>query len=218
MIHSVGLQYAYPRDEPLRFADVSVAQGGTLLLRGPSGSGKSTWLALASGLLTPTSGEVVVGGQSVGALPAAARDAWRARQIGFLPQKLHLSEALSVEDNLGLVFFAAGLQVDRAALVRALQTLDIEALAARKPSQLSGGQAQRVALARALILSPGVILADEPTASLDDDACAVSLNLLRTCASRLNATLVIATHDARVWQALPQARVLAFTASSRVAA
>lgn len=218
MIQSRGLQFAYPRAEPLRFADASVAQGGTLLLRGPSGSGKSTWLALASGLLTPTSGEVVVGGQSVGALPAAARDAWRARHIGFLPQKLHLSEALSVAGNLDLVFFAAGLPVDRVAVTQAMQTLGLEALAASRPSQLSGGQAQRVALARALLLRPGVILADEPTASLDDDACAVSLNLLLACASGLKATLVIATHDARVWQALPQASVLSFTASFRVAA
>ena len=212
MIHSRGLQFAYPRAEPLRFADVSVAQGATLLLRGPSGSGKSTWLALASGLLTPTAGEVVVNGQSVGVLSAAARDAWRARHIGFLPQKLHLSQALSVTDNLGLVFFAAGLPVDRAAVAQALQALDIAALAARQPSQLSGGQAQRVALARALLMRPSVILADEPTASLDDAACAASLSLLSTCASSLNATLVIATHDERVLQALPQASVLAFDA------
>ncbi len=210
MIDCSGLQYTYPRSEPLRFGDVTVAQGGTLLLRGPSGSGKSTWLALASGLLTPTAGEVVVSGQSVGALSAAARDAWRARHIGFLPQKLHLSEALSVADNLGLVFFAAGLALDKAAVAKTLQALDIAALAARKPSQLSGGQAQRVGLARALLLRPSVILADEPTASLDDEACAASLNLLSTCASGLNATLVIATHDARVLQALPQAGALAF--------
>ena len=212
MIQSRGLRFAYPGNKPLRFADVSVVQGGTLLLRGPSGSGKSTWLALASGMLTPTAGEVVVSGQSVGALSAAARDAWRARHIGFLPQKLYLSDALSVADNLGLVFFAAGLPVDKTAVAQALQALGMAALAARKPSQLSGGQAQRVALARALLLRPTVILADEPTASLDDAACAASLNLLRDCAGELKATLVVATHDARVVQALPQASVLAFDA------
>lgn len=218
MIHSHGLQYTYPGGEPLRFGDVSAAQGDTLLLRGPSGSGKSTWLALASGLLTPTAGEVVADGQSVGVLAAAARDAWRARHIGFLPQKLHLSEALSVADNLGLVFFAAGLPVDRVAVAQALQALGLGALAARRPSQLSGGQAQRVALARALMLRPRVILADEPTASLDDVACVASLDLLRTCASELNATLVIATHDARVLQALPNAGVLAFDTAAPVTA
>jgi putative ABC transport system ATP-binding protein len=210
VIESRGLQYAYPRSEPLRLGDVSVAQGGTLLLRGPSGSGKSTWLALAAGLLTPSAGEVVVAGQSVGALAAAARDAWRARHIGFLPQKLHLSEALTVADNLALAHFAAGLPVDRPAIAAALGALGLGELAARRPSQLSGGQAQRVALARAVLLRPRVILADEPTASLDDDACAAALALLRRSAGELDATLVIATHDARVWQALPHAQTLAF--------
>jgi putative ABC transport system ATP-binding protein len=212
VIESRALQYAYPRSAPLRMADVSVAQGGTLLLRGPSGSGKSTWLALAAGLLTPSAGEIAVAGQSVGALPGAARDAWRARHIGFLPQRLHLSEALTVTDNLALAHFAAGLPVDRPGIARALGALGLGALAARRPSQLSGGQAQRVALARAVLLRPRVILADEPTASLDDDACAAALALLRQTAQSLDATLVIATHDARVREALPQTQVLAFAA------
>ncbi|MDO9437120.1 ABC transporter ATP-binding protein [Hydrogenophaga sp.] len=214
MIETRDLRYAYPRGDTLRLGDVSVAQGGTLLLRGPSGSGKSTWLALAAGLLTPLAGEIVVAGQSVAALPAAARDAWRARHVGFLPQKLHLSEALTVGDNLALAYFAAGLPVDRPAIASALAMLGLsEAIASRRPSQLSGGQAQRVALARAVLLRPRVFLADEPTASLDDGACAMALSLLQQCATTLQATLVIATHDARVAQALPQAQVLGFRAA-----
>lgn len=205
MIETRGLGFAYPQAPVLRFPDVAVPQGGTLLLRGPSGSGKSTWLALVAGLLTPSSGEVVVAGQ---ALAGAARDRWRARCLGFLPQKLFLSEALSVADNLALVFFAAGLPVDRGAIHHALAALDLAALAGRKPSQLSGGQAQRVALARALLLRPRVLLVDEPTASLDDEACAAALDLLRRCAAGAGATLVISTHDARVVQALPDAQTL----------
>lgn len=212
MIEARGLQYAYPRGEPLRLGDVSVAQGGTLLLRGPSGSGKSTWLALAAGLLTPSAGEITVAGQSPAALSSGVRDGWRARHIGFLPQKLHLSEALTVGDNLALAYFAAGLPVDRAAIDGVLRSLDVAALAARRPSQLSGGQAQRVALARAVLLRPRVILADEPTASLDDGACAAALALLQSSARTLDASLVIATHDARVAQALPRAQVLGFQA------
>lgn len=211
MIESLGLQYAHPRQAALHMPDVSVAQGGTLLLRGPSGSGKSTWLALAAGLLTPSVGEIVVAGQALGALAGAARDAWRARHIGFLPQRLHLSDALTVADNLALAHFAAGQPVDRAAIAQALAALDLDALAARRPSQLSGGQAQRVALARAVLMRPRVILADEPTASLDDDACMTALSLLRQTARSLDATLVVATHDARVREALPQAQVLAFS-------
>jgi putative ABC transport system ATP-binding protein len=208
VIETRGLGFAYPQGNVLRFPDVAVPQGGTLLLRGPSGSGKSTWLALVAGLLTPSSGEVVVAGQAVRALAGAARDRWRARALGFLPQKLFLSEALSVADNLALVFFAAGLPVDRGAIGRALAALDLLALAGRKPSQLSGGQAQRVALARALLLQPRVLLVDEPTASLDDEACASALALLQRCAAGAGATLVISTHDARVVQALPAAQTL----------
>jgi putative ABC transport system ATP-binding protein len=214
LIETRGLRHTYPGGSALHFDDVTVPQGDTLLLRGASGSGKSTWLALAAGLLTPQVGEMVVAGQPVAALKAGERDKWRARCIGFLPQKLLLSEALSVADNLALVYFAGGLGVDRSAIARALDALDLGALAARKPAQLSGGQAQRVALARALLLRPQVLLVDEPTASLDDAACAAALGWLQQGAAQTGATLVIATHDARVVQALPQARTLVFRAPS----
>lgn len=212
MIEARDLCHAYPGGATLRFGDVSVPQGGTLLLRGASGSGKSTWLALAAGLLTPQAGELAVAGQAVAALRAGERDRWRARCIGFLPQKLILSEALSVADNLALVYFASGLDVDRQAIREALEALDLGALVGRKPSQLSGGQAQRVALARALLLRPRVLLVDEPTASLDDAACAAALTLLQDGARTTGATLVIATHDARVVRALPGAMTLDFPA------
>lgn len=199
------------------FPDVRVPRGGTLLLRGASGSGKSTWLALAAGLLSPGAGKMVVAGQSVAALKGGERDRWRARCVGFLPQKLLLSEALSVADNLALAYFARGLVVDRAAISAALAALEIEASAARKPSQLSGGQAQRVALARALLLRPQVLLVDEPTASLDDANGARVLALLSHQAAQAGATLVIATHDARVVRALPQAQTLTLGLEQAVA-
>lgn len=214
MIETRGLRHTYPGAEPLPFDDVAVPQGGSLLLRGASGSGKSTWLALAAGMLTPQAGDMVVAGQAVAALKAGERDRWRARCIGFLPQKLFLSEALSVADNLALVYFASGQAVDRTAIARALDALGLGALAARKPAQLSGGQAQRVALARALLLRPQVLLVDEPTASLDDAACAAALGLLQQGAAQTGATLVIATHDARVVQRLPNARTLVLRAAT----
>lgn len=208
MIRTRGLACRYPRGPALRFPDVDVAQGGTLLLQGRSGAGKSTWLALVAGLLTPQAGELVVAGQDVAALRGAARDTWRGRTLGFLPQKLHLGDALSVERNLALAFFAAGVPEDRAAMHAALAALGVETLAQRKPGQLSGGQAQRVALARAILLQPKVLLADEPTASLDDEAAASAIALLRASAARCGATLVVATHDARVRDALAGAQVL----------
>ena len=198
MISVRQLAYRYPGGAELRFDDVDVAQGGLLLLRGASGSGKSTWMALAAGLLVATDGDITVAGQSLRALGKVAGDAWRARTIGFLPQKLHLSAALTVHDNLAMAQWAAGQPRDEGRIAQALTALDVQALAHRKPSQLSGGQAQRVALARAVLLIPKVVLADEPTASLDDEAADASLALLRATAQRLGATLVIATHDARV--------------------
>ncbi len=198
MISTRQLAYQYPGGPELRFDDIDVPQGGVLLLRGASGSGKSTWLALAAGLLTPTAGDITVAGQSLTALGKVAGDAWRAKTLGFLPQKLHLSSALTVHANLAIAQWAAGQAQDDARIREALTALGVNELATRKPAQLSGGQAQRVALARAVLLQPQVILADEPTASLDDDAARQAVELLQTTARQQGATLVIATHDSRV--------------------
>ena len=108
MIQTRNLKYAYPGGTPLTFPDVDVAQGPVLLLSGPSGCGKSTWLALVAGLVPLLAGDVMVTGQALGALKNIAGDAWRARAIGFLPQKMHLSAALTVYQNLAMSQWAAG--------------------------------------------------------------------------------------------------------------
>lgn len=198
MIRSRALCYQYPGGNALTFADIEVPQGGVLLLSGPSGCGKSTWLSLAAALAAPTTGELVVADQALSALSPLLADAWRARTVGFLPQQLHLSAAMTVQQNLALAYWAANLPSDPEAINAALAQLDVLELAGRKPSQLSGGQAQRVALARAVLLRPHVLLADEPTASLDDEAAANAVDLLLQTTQALQATLVIATHDARV--------------------
>lgn len=202
MIRTRGLAYAHPGGPRLRFADIDVPKGGTLLLRGPSGSGKSTWLALASGLLTPGEGSIEVSGQSPGDLPGGARDAWRGATVGLLPQRLHLSADLSVGQNLALAYLPAGQRVDRRAIDDVLQALGLEGLRDRRPHTLSGGQAQRVALARALLRRPAVLLADEPTASLDDAASERVLALLHQAVCQAGATLVLASHDARAVAAI----------------
>ena len=198
MIGTTALTYRYAQGPALQFPDVAVPQGGVVLLRGASGSGKSTWLALVAGLLVPTVGAITVARQPLADLRKSALDVWRAQTIGFLPQKLHLSAALTVHDNLAMAQWAAGQPQRTAPIAEALAALGVQDLAARKPSQLSGGQAQRVALARAVLLRPRVVMADEPTASLDDAAAAAALGLLHTTCIRLQATLVIATHDSRV--------------------
>lgn len=203
MIQTHQLAYAYPGGTALQFPDIEVAQGTVLLLSGPSGCGKSTWLALVAALVAPTGGTLTVAGQALGAMKNVAADEWRARTIGFLPQKLHLSAALTVRQNLAMAQWAAGQPQDDRRIDTVLQSLAVHDLADRKPGQLSGGQAQRVALARAVLLQPRVLLADEPTASLDDEAASDAVGLLLRAAQTQGATLVIATHDARVSQLIP---------------
>jgi putative ABC transport system ATP-binding protein len=198
MIRSQQLAFHYPGGARLAFADVDLTQGAALVLRGNSGSGKSTFLALAAGLLTAAQGFIEVAGQDPAKLSASQRDAWRGRTLGFLPQRLHLSDALTVFDNLALAYFAIGQPTDKAQILRSLDALGVADLAQRKPHALSGGQAQRVALARSVLMQPKVILADEPTASLDDAAAVDAVTLLAQAAQRCQATLVVATHDARV--------------------
>jgi putative ABC transport system ATP-binding protein len=207
MIRTHGLSYAYAGGPTLAFADVEVPQGGVLLLKGPSGSGKSTWLALVAGLVQAKAGALEVAGRVLSSeVPGMARpslaslDKWRAANIGFLPQKLHLSPALTVHDNLAMAQWAAGQVEDRSQILQALAALGVDDLAQRKPVKLSGGQAQRVALARAVLLKPKLILADEPTASLDDAAAEVAAQLLQKSALASGASLVIASHDARILQ------------------
>jgi len=198
MIQSRQLSYSYPGQTPLRFPDLQAPQGALILLSGPSGCGKSSWLAMVAALMPPGSGTLCVAGEELTQLRGATCDAWRARTIGFLPQKLHLSAALRVQENLAMAQWAAGQPEDTARILVTLEQLGVADLAKRYPRQLSGGQAQRVALARAVLLQPKVILADEPTASLDDAAAGASVKLLLDTASASGATLVIATHDSRI--------------------
>lgn len=173
-------------------------QGAHWLVMGPSGSGKSTLLHLLSGTLRPQSGSVVVAGQDYSALSGAPMDRFRGRHIGLVLQRLHLVPSLSVEANLLLAQYCAGLPQDKQRVRSVLGELGLGDRGSDFPHRLSHGQAQRVAVARAVLNRPQLILADEPTSNLDDRNCEQALNLLLDQAARCNATLLIATHDARL--------------------
>jgi putative ABC transport system ATP-binding protein len=208
VIRTRALGLRHPDGPVLAFPDLDLPQGGRLVLQGRSGSGKSSWIAIAAGLRAADQGDIVVADQDLGLLGPAERDRWRGANVGLLPQRLHLSDALTVERNLALAFHAVGRPVDAGAIRSALQALDVAELAQRRPAQLSVGQAQRVALARAVLMAPRLLLADEPTASLDDAAADSALALLAGVADACGATLVVATHDRRVTEAWPEAERL----------
>lgn len=203
-----GLSHRYPGSSRLVFPDFAALNAQAVLLRGPSGSGKSTLIALAAGLLDVQQGSLCLAGSELAGMPRGARDTWRAATLGVVPQRLHLSASLSVRDNLALAYLSVGLPVDRARIDELLAALGLRDVDRRKPDALSVGQAQRVALARALARRPAVLLVDEPTGNLDDRAAADVLSLLIEVAQHNRAMLVIATHDRRIADALPEAASL----------
>lgn len=198
MIAVRGLVHRYDGVEALRLADWTVAQGERWLVLGASGSGKTTLLHVIAGLVRPTEGEVEVAGESLRKLDGVRRDRWRGSTIGIVLQALHLVRHLSVRDNLRLAQYMAHTPQDDTRIADTLAALGVADKAARRPADLSEGERQRVAIARAVVNRPKLLLADEPTANLDDAAAALAIDLLTEQASRHGATLVVATHDARV--------------------
>jgi len=193
-----GLIHRYGEQQVLRVEDWSVPSGARAVVLGPSGSGKSTLLHVLAGLLRPSAGEVSVFDQDLLALKGSAIDRWRGRNVGIVLQALHLVRHLTVRANLRLAQYLAGLPQDDAAVDRALGALGVADKAARRPEALSQGEQQRVAIARAVVNRPKLLLADEPTSSLDDEAAQRAIGLLIAEAERGGATLVVVTHDARV--------------------
>ncbi|TMH30504.1 MAG: ATP-binding cassette domain-containing protein [Betaproteobacteria bacterium] len=198
MFALTGIEHHYGALAAVRVPEWRVARGERWLLTGASGSGKSTLLNILAGLLRPSAGSVVVEGQDLTRLPDSALDGWRGRKVGYVPQRLHLIASLDVVDNLLLAQFFAGVAADRPAALALLHSLGVSGVASRTPDKLSQGQAQRVVVARAVINRPVLLLADEPTAALDDASANATIALLSDQAAAVGATLVVASHDGRI--------------------
>ena len=179
--------------------------GEALCVVGPSGSGKTTVLNIAGCMDRPDTGVAYLGDVSVGNLPTSERTELRRRNIGFVFQAFHLLPGLSVIENvllpLSLIRVEPAEAQQRAKEV--LGALELDGLEHRRPSQLSAGQRQRVAVARAVAKSPELIVADEPTGNLDATSAERLIDLLLAASIRSGASLLVATHDPRIVERLP---------------
>ncbi len=184
----------------LQGVDLSVARGELLALTGPSGSGKSTILNLCGLIDTPDSGEIELNGQPVQGLSENALTLLRRDALGFVFQSFNLVPVMTVAENVDYPLFLAGVPAAerRQRVADQLAAVGLSEHAHHRPDALSGGQRQRVAIARALVKRPKLVIADEPTASLDSHTADQVLNLMRERGHAQGAAFVIATHDSRL--------------------
>lgn len=196
---------SYGQRPIFRDFQLTLDTGQHILLLGPSGSGKTSLINMVAGLLSPDSGAIRIDGEAMSGLSASARDDLRRRKIAVIFQTLRLISALSVRQNLLLAQKLSGVARDSDKVMALLDAVGIAALADQRPKQLSQGEAQRAAIARALVAEPALLIADEPTSALDDTNAGRVAELLLKTADDMGATLLVATHDARLKHYIPTA-------------
>lgn len=179
----------------LRGVSLDVAEGEFVAIMGPSGCGKSTLLHLLGGLLSPTSGSIVIDGEDISKVSDSRRTDIRRRKIGFVFQRFNLFPTLSAEGNLKLAEKIHSGTKSNEKRREVLKLLKLEDKMHHKPLELSGGEQQRVALARAVVNSPAIILADEPTGNLDTENSKIVLDMFRELNQKFDQTIIMITHN-----------------------
>ena len=198
MLQTSHLTKTFTSGTTLHFPDWTVTAGGQWLLLGESGSGKTTLLHMLGGLLKPSEGKVTVNATDIYGLPARMLDRFRGQHIGIVFQQPHLIRSMTVEENLLLAQSFVGIGKDVFRIREVLNALEMDHKRHAYPQELSQGQAQRVGIARALVNRPALLLADEPTSSLDNRNADAVIRLLSDLATSERSTLIVCTHDDRV--------------------
>jgi putative ABC transport system ATP-binding protein len=200
MLHQVKKSFGsgHKEVEALKETNFLANRGELIAIIGPSGSGKSTFLTIIGGLLSPTSGDVIINGANLTALTEKARSQIRLKEIGFVLQASNLVPFLTVENQLKLLDKVKTGNMSKTERTQLYEDLGISDLLKKYPSDLSGGQRQRVAIAKALYSNPSIILADEPTASLDSDRAFEVMELLKKVTKQKKTTTIVVTHDVRL--------------------
>jgi len=209
VLSDIALDHRDAGGQPFRVLDIpelTMAPGTALGVSGPSGCGKSTLLHLIAGLMRPSSGSVCWGETEISALPEAPRDRWRRQTLGFVFQNFHLVPELDVAGNIALPASFSSWRSSPADREHAMALGSRMGLTepSRRAAVLSRGEQQRVAIARALFNRPHLILADEPTASLDARHAEAVADLLIEAAAQSGATLICASHDPNLLARLPR--------------
>lgn len=198
MLKSQNLSFYYDQKNNFQFPDFEADYKNPCLILGESGKGKTTLLHLLGGLLKPKTGNIFLNNQDISQLKNREMDAFRGKNIGIVFQQTHFVASLSVKENLLLAQYLPNLKQNLQPIQELLNRLDLSDKINQKPHQLSQGEQQRIAIARALLNQPKLILADEPSASLDDKNCQNIIKLLQEEAQAIQATLLIVTHDQRL--------------------
>lgn len=202
LLSTKDLSFTHPGQKTIYFDNIELSEGKSLLVLGKSGSGKTTLLNLLSGLSTPDTGEIKINNQIISNLSGQQLDLFRGQNIGIVFQKPHLLAPLSVIENLRMANFFSKKKNEK--LKELLNDLGLSQKINSSVLTLSEGEAQRVSIARALANEPKLILADEPTSSLDDENAEKVVEVLKEQSRKIGAALIIVTHDQRVKNHIPK--------------
>lgn len=211
MISIQSVSHSYPNSPAIGFGDLHIERGEKWLLLGESGSGKTTFLHILTGILMPTQGKVMIHDTDLYKLSSRELDYFRGRNIGLVFQQPHLIKSLTVQENLLIAQSFAGMPEDKNRINEVLLELGILQKKNNYPYELSQGQLQRASIARAVLNKPALLVADEPTSSLDNKNAQIVIDLLIGLSESVNATLVVSTHDDRIKQAFSNEYILSST-------